>query len=88
MFPYASPITAEASGTVLPFGITKALPVESPQADKLPILTYCPDRQLSLVADTGEPFVHAPSMGSSIQTTTQTQEDMQIFDDNGGQDTD
>lgn len=88
MFPYAAPVTGDATGTVLPFGISRALPVERPAVKNLPTVTYCPERQLSLFADTGEPFIHAPSMASEFETLTQTQEDMQLFDDNEGTDND
>lgn len=89
MFPYASNVTAGTeAGTAVPFGVSRAIPVPLCGTETLPTLTYCPERQISLVAGTDEPFIHAPSMGTSIETVTQTQEDMQIFDDNAGTDTD
>ncbi len=72
----------------LPFGVTRALPVAPPPARSWPgPLSYCPTQQVTVTQD-GTPFVDAPSMGSSVQTVTQTREDSQIFDDNGGTDTD
>ncbi len=85
--PAARPEGTTEPGYVVPFGITTALPIDRhPEAD-LSGLTLCPDRQVSLAAN-GEPFLHAPSMATSIETVTTTVEDMQTFDDNEGTDTD
>lgn len=79
------PSTAPA----LPFGLTRALPVEPPAARDWPgTVAYCPEQQLTVIERTGQPFIDSPSMGSSIQTVTQTREDSQIFNDDGGTDKD
>ncbi len=81
-------VMQETLTEALPFGVTRALPVAPAPARSWPgRLSYCPTQQVTVTAD-GVPFVDAPSMGSSVQTVTQTREDSQIFDDNGGTDTD
>lgn len=89
LFPYPSNtgMGTEAE-TVVPFGITKALPISRPQIDsRVWDMKLCPRRQVSLTED-GEPFVHAPSMGSTFTTISDTVEDMQVFTDNEGTDND
>ncbi|MEU3191456.1 putative ATP-grasp-modified RiPP [Streptomyces sp. NPDC006992] len=77
------------STTAMPFGLTRALPVTPPAARDWPgALAYSPQQQLTVVEDTGVPFIDTPSMATSIQTVTQTREDSQIFDDNQGTDND
>ncbi|MEW1719345.1 putative ATP-grasp-modified RiPP [Streptomyces sp. NPDC093109] len=60
-----------------PFGLTKAVPVR-PDAGVWPALDLCPERQISVAVDGGEPFIHAPSMASKFETTAQTTEDSQL----------
>ncbi|MFD9813698.1 putative ATP-grasp-modified RiPP [Streptomyces sp. NPDC059080] len=74
-----SPAAAGPRDSVRPFGLTKAVPVtvtDTP-ADLPPVLTLCPDRQISVTKD-GTPFIHEPSMATSLTTTQQTQEDSQL----------
>ncbi|MDJ1131230.1 putative ATP-grasp-modified RiPP [Streptomyces iconiensis] len=74
---------------LMPFGLTRALPVEPPATRIWPgELAYCPEQQLTIVIETGETFVDSPSMGSTVQTVTQTKEDNQTWDDDGGTDKD
>lgn len=74
---------------VEPFGLSRAIPVEQPKARTWPgPLSYSPEKQLTVVEETGVPFIDTPSMASEIQTVTQTREDSQLFDDDGGTDTD
>src|SRR5262245_10939661 len=88
MFPYpGAPTTSTETGTVVPFGITRALPIDRQIDSRVWDMQLCPQRQVSLTLD-GEPFVHAPSMGSTFETVSETQEDMQIFTDNEGTDND
>lgn len=75
--PSASPIR--------PFGLSRAVPVR-PSTEVLPVLTLCPERQISVTGD-GEPFIFAPQMASSFTTTAQTQEDHQL-DESTENDTD
>ncbi|MGW7578275.1 putative ATP-grasp-modified RiPP [Streptomyces sp. NPDC054765] len=66
-----------ASISVRPFGLTKAVPVtvsDIPQG--LPVLTLCPDRQIS-VTENGTPFIHKPSMATALTTVQETREDHQ-----------
>jgi putative ATP-grasp target RiPP len=93
MFPH-SPAPAPQShgashGAMLPFGLTRALPVVPglPHRDWPGELSYCPRRQLTITQD-GTPFIDTPSMATEIKSVTQTQEDSQIWDDDGGTDTD
>ena len=72
---------------VRPFGLTRAVPAVVKPADTAPVLNLCPNQQLSITED-GNPFIHTPSMATSITTTTQTREDSQVWSDNGGTDTD
>ncbi len=80
-------LTPPTSGTVRPFGLTRAVPAVVNPADAAPALTLCPQRQVS-IAENGQPFVHTPSMATAITTTTQTREDGQVWTDQGGTDTD
>lgn len=80
-------IPAMASGAVRPFGLTRAVPAVVRPADVAPVLTLCSHRQVSVTED-GNPFVHAPFMATAVTTTTQTREDSQVWDDNGGTDSD
>lgn len=76
------------TATLIPFGLSRALPVQSPDPRSWPgTVTYCPQQQLNIVTE-GTPFIDSPSMATSIQTVTQTREDSQIFDDNQGTDSD
>ncbi|MBW1602281.1 putative ATP-grasp-modified RiPP [Streptomyces sp. JJ66] len=89
MFPYPSNTgTGSEAEPVVPFGITKAVPIERPQIDSVVWnMRLCPERQVSLTEE-GEPFAHAPSMGSTFATVSETVEDMQVFTDNEGTDND
>ncbi|MGW4237384.1 putative ATP-grasp-modified RiPP [Streptomyces sp. NPDC004749] len=69
-----------------PFGLTKAVPVR-PGTDVHPALKLCPERQISVTVDGGEPFIHAPSMKSAFETVSQTTEDSQL-DEETSNDTD
>ncbi|MFJ6183801.1 putative ATP-grasp-modified RiPP [Streptomyces sp. NPDC092295] len=69
-----------------PFGLTKAVPVR-PDAGVYPALKLCPERQISVTVDGGEPFIHAPSMKSAFETVAQTTEDSQL-DESKSNDTD
>ncbi|MER7999761.1 putative ATP-grasp-modified RiPP [Streptomyces sp. NPDC095613] len=69
-----------------PFGLTKAVPVR-PGTDVRPALKLCPERQISVTVDGGEPFIHAPSMKSAFETVSQTTEDSQL-DEETSNDTD
>ncbi|WP_405799445.1 putative ATP-grasp-modified RiPP [Streptomyces sp. NBC_01506] len=71
---------------VRPFGLTKAVPVR-PVAGVWPSLRLCSERQISVTVDGGEPFIHAPSMGSQFETVAQTTEDSQL-DEEKANDTD
>lgn len=75
-----------AAETVRPFGLTKAVPVR-PSAGVWPALRLCQERQISVTVDGGEPFIHAPSMASSLETVAQTTEDSQL-DEEKSNDTD
>jgi putative ATP-grasp target RiPP len=76
------------TNTTRPFGVRCAIPARPTTAqDIAPPLALCPDRQIS-VLETGQPYVHTPSMGTSIQTTTQTREDGQVWSDDEGTDSD
>ncbi|MEV3874672.1 putative ATP-grasp-modified RiPP [Streptomyces sp. NPDC049906] len=62
---------------IRPFGLTRAVPVALPDTTKVsPLLTLCPDRQISVTAD-GTPFIHEPSMGTALTTVQETREDHQ-----------
>ncbi|MDT0345803.1 putative ATP-grasp-modified RiPP [Streptomyces litchfieldiae] len=64
-----------------PFGLTLAVPTGGSSVEGLiPVLSLCPERQVTVTSE-GEPFIHAPSMKSAFETVSQTQEDMQLFDD-------
>lgn len=52
-----------------------------------PALRLCQERQISVTVDGGEPFIHAPSMASSLETVAQTTEDSQL-DEEKANDTD
>ncbi|MEU3185791.1 putative ATP-grasp-modified RiPP [Streptomyces sp. NPDC006923] len=81
LFPYPGP-TSEAgpvTSVVRPFGLARAVPVR-PETDVWPALVLCPERQIGVTVD-GEPFIHAPSMKSKFETTSQTKEDSQLADD-------
>ncbi|MEU8473779.1 putative ATP-grasp-modified RiPP [Streptomyces hygroscopicus] len=70
---------AQTRPAVRPFGLSKAVPV----ADEtliLPALRLCPERQISVTTD-GTPFIHEPSMKTSMETVTQTREDSQLATD-------
>ncbi|GEB54373.1 MULTISPECIES: putative ATP-grasp-modified RiPP [Streptomyces] len=72
---------------VRPFGLTKAVPVKVIEIPKdEPALTLCPERQISVTED-GTPFIHEPSMATSLTTQQQTQEDSQL-DESTENDTD
>ncbi|WP_405793930.1 putative ATP-grasp-modified RiPP [Streptomyces sp. NBC_01506] len=75
-----------AAEAVRPFGLTKAVPVR-PAPGVWPSLRLCPERQISVTVDGGEPFIHAPSMKSAFETTSQTREDSQL-DESKSNDTD
>ncbi|MDI6410782.1 putative ATP-grasp-modified RiPP [Streptomyces albus] len=75
------------SSAIRPFGLTKAVPVKVIEVPKdEPALTLCPDRQISVTRD-GIPFIHEPSMGTSLTTKQQTVEDSQL-DESTENDTD
>ncbi|MER5767325.1 putative ATP-grasp-modified RiPP [Streptomyces sp. NPDC001985] len=76
---HTGPATA---GRVRPFGLTTALrvPVSLEKVPGKGGLSLCPVRQIT-VDGTGEPFIHAPSMGSEIWSRSQTREDMQLTTD-------
>lgn len=63
---------------VRPFGLTRAVPVTN--LDIAPATTLCPQRQIS-ITEAGEAFIHAPSMGSSFTSQSQTRQDSQIWTD-------
>ncbi|KRV46764.1 hypothetical protein AQ490_11785 [Wenjunlia vitaminophila] len=69
------------TGSVRPFGLTTALPARAQAPSIGEGLSLCPQRQVTVVTDTGEPAIHAPSMKSQFLTTSQTQEDMQLATD-------
>ncbi|MBW1601631.1 putative ATP-grasp-modified RiPP [Streptomyces sp. JJ66] len=89
LYPHSSPPATQQGdgGPAVPFGITQALPFVPETVGVREELYLCPERQISVTAE-GKPFISEPSMGSQVQTVTQTQEDMQLFTDNHGTDTD
>lgn len=88
MLPSTHSTVPGAPSTVVPFGLTLALPVVPPSDQEWPgELAYDPEQQLTVTPD-GTPFINSPSMATSVTTKTQTKEDNQLFTDNGGKDKD
>lgn len=71
-----------SGGAVRPFGLTTALPVQHAQegTDTMLGLALCPERQIT-VTESGQPFIHEPSMKTEFTSQTQTREDMQLATD-------
>lgn len=82
VFPHATDDAAQrpARSAVRPFGLTRAV-IAAPNPNHVgPVLTLCPERQISVTTD-GTPFIHEPSMASEFQSDTQTKTDNQIWTD-------
>ncbi|SFC44741.1 putative ATP-grasp-modified RiPP [Streptomyces aidingensis] len=89
LFPYAMSVkpAADTDESVVPFGITTAIPANPRAVGSVEELSLCPERQITVTQD-GVPFISTPSMASSFDTVVQTQEDMQVWDDDEGTDED
>ncbi len=70
-----------------PFGLSRAIPSPDRRAMVPDDLTVCPERQITLTAD-GSPFIHTPNMKTAVNTTSETVEDGQKWDDDEGTDAD
>jgi putative ATP-grasp target RiPP len=75
------------SGIARPFGLTRATAVPPLRSQVPDTLTICPEQQIT-VTELGVPFILEPTMATTINTTTETVEDGQKWDDDEGDDSD
>jgi putative ATP-grasp target RiPP len=78
---------ADTTGAVRPFGLTRATAVPPLRSQVPDTLTICAEQQIT-VTENGTPFILEPTMATTINTTTETVEDGQKWDDNEGDDED